>query len=376
VLGGGTMGTAAGWALARRGVSCVVLEQFQHVHTMGSHGGKTRIFRHAYAEGGRYVPWTLEADRLWGDLQQRTGASIMHRIGCIDVSAPGFHRARDAYQSAQAYSIEAEWLDGAEVNRRWPIWKLPEDREVCFGPQAGYLNVANGLNALASEFRAAGGVLHDNTPVVSWSASDSGVEVTTTDGVWTADRLIISAGAWAIHQLRDLGVPLEVRRKPVLWFEVDAQHAAQATPDAMPVFISDDTHGEFYGIPEADQAAVKVGMHSGGEASDPNTLRREVDEGDSQADIWPFINRSLHGFTGKVVDSSVCMYTMTPDEDFVLDRHPEWNRVVVAAGFSGHGFKFTPVIGECLADLATRPDREPIADFTLGRFVRSGIVAS
>lgn len=368
VLGGGTMGTAAGWALARRGVSCVVLEQFQHIHTMGSHGGKTRIFRHAYAEGARYVPWTLEADRLWSELQERSGMTIMDRIGCIDISAPGYHRAKDAFQSAQAYGIEAEMLDGAEVNHRWPIWHLPEDREVCYGPQAGYLIVANGLRAMADEFRAGGGMLHDNTPVTSWCANDSGVEVVTANGAYTADRLIISTGAWAIHQLRDLQVPLEVRRKPVLWFGMDAEHAEAAKPANMPVFISDDETGEFYGVPEFDRASVKVGMHSGGEACDPETLRRDVSAADIETDILPFLQRNLYGTTGNVIESSVCMYTMTPDEDFVLDRHPEWNRVVIAAGFSGHGFKFTPVIGEYLANLVMQPEKEPIRDFALSRF--------
>jgi monomeric sarcosine oxidase len=368
VLGGGTMGTATGWALARQGVNVVVLEQFQHVHSNGSHGGKHRIFRHAYAEGALYVPWTLEADRLWSELEERTGASILNRIGCIDISAPGYHRARDAYNSATTHGVEAEWLTGADVNVRWPIWTLPDDREVCYGPQAGYLNVANALNALASEFSAAGGLLLDNTPVTSWSASDSGVEVVTESGSWSADRLVISAGAWSIHLLRDLGIPLEVRRKPVMWFEVDADHAALARPDAMPVFISDDEHGEFYGIPEEDFPAVKVGIHSGGESVDPNTIRRTVDSADSDQDVLPFIRRSLRGFTGQVLDTSVCMYTVTPDEDFVIDRHPEWSRVTIAAGFSGHGFKFTPKVGEYLAELTTSETAWPIPEFALARF--------
>jgi monomeric sarcosine oxidase len=375
VLGGGTMGTATGWALARQGVNVVVLEQFQHVHSNGSHGGKHRIFRHAYAEGALYVPWTLEADRLWSELEERTGSSILNRIGCIDISAPGYHRARDAYNSATTHGVEAEWLTGADVNARWPIWTLPDDREVCYGPQAGYLNVANGLNALASEFRAAGGLLLDNTPVTSWSASDSGVEVVTDSGTWTAERLVISAGAWSIHLLRDLGIPLEVRRKPVMWFEVDADHAALARPDAMPVFISDDDHGEFYGIPEEDFPAVKVGIHSGGESVDPNTIRRTVDSADSEQDVLPFIRRSLRGFTGQVLDTSVCMYTVTPDEDFVLDRHPEWSRVTLAAGFSGHGFKFTPKVGEHLAELTTSETARPIPDFALARFAGVAVKA-
>ena len=368
VLGGGTMGTATGWALARQGYKPVVLEQFQHIHSMGSHGGKTRIFRHAYAEGARYVPWTLEADRLWTELQERTGNAIVHRIGCIDVSAPGFHRARDAYDSARQYGIDAEWLSGAEVNRRWPIWNLPDDREVCFGPQAGFLDVVAGLTALTSELTAAGGQVVDNTPVLSWSATDAGVEVLTAEDTWQADRLVITAGAWAMHLLRDLNVPLEVRRKPVLWFEVDAEHQALAVPGATPVFINDDEHGEFYGIPDPFTPTFKIGQHDKGDVVDPNTISRAITDDDIQPSIWPFIQRNLHGLTGTVTETACCMYTMTPDEDFIIDRHPEHGRVTLAAGFSGHGFKFTPVIGEYLARLTVDADAPVVPDFALGRF--------
>jgi len=149
VIGGGAMGTAAGWALARQGARVVVLEQFQHIHNMGSHGGKTRIFRHAYAEGGRYVPWAREADTLWSELQQRTGATFMHRIGCVDISAPGFHRASEARASAEQHGLASEWLTGADVNERWPIWNVPDDREVCYGAEAGFLDVAKALKSLA-----------------------------------------------------------------------------------------------------------------------------------------------------------------------------------------------------------------------------------
>lgn len=368
IVGGGTMGTAAGWALARQGVRVVVLEQFQHVHDFGSHGGKTRIFRHAYAEGGRYVPWALEADKLWSDLQDRAGQNFMHRVGCIDISAAGFLRAREANANADQHGIASEWLSGRDVNERWPIWKLPEDREVCYGPDAGFLDVAPALASLAREMTDAGGVLHEHTPVVSWTASDSGVRVVTANDVYEAEKLIVTAGAWSGHLLTELGIPLEIRRKPVLWFEVGAAHRALALPDRMPAFISDDEHGNFYGIPQFDAPGVKVGMHSGGVAVDPNTVDRTVTELDVRADIWPFIERSFKGFTGNVVDAGVCLYTMTPDEDFVIDRHPEHDRVVFATGFSGHGFKFAPVIGQYLSSLASDDRAQVLDDFAVARF--------
>jgi len=141
----------------------------------------------------------------------------------------------------------------------------------------------------------------------------------------------------------------------------------------MPVFIVDDEHGEFYGIPQHETPGVKIGMHSGGDVVDPRTIDRSVEESDYAPTILPFIERNLHGFTGKVVDMAMCMYTMSPDEDFVVDRHPEHDRVVFATGFSGHGFKFTPVIGEYLASLSASDDVSVRPDFAVSRF--AGVVS-
>jgi monomeric sarcosine oxidase len=368
VIGGGAMGTATGWALARLGHRVLVLEQFDHVHDKGSHGGQTRIFRHAYAEGPRYVPWTLEADRLWTQLQERTARRFMHRVGCLDISGPGFCRAREARASADAYGIGSEWLTGAEVNKRWPAWTLPEDREVCFGPDAGFLDVPIALRALAQELAAAGGAIRANEPVLSWSANARGVAVETSGGTYLADRLVLTAGAWSGKILGELGIPLEVRRKPVIWFEIDRNHRKLVSPDRFPVFISDDETGEFYGIPQYGEAGIKVGMHSGGDQVDPDQIDRTASEADIAPHLKPFVERSIRGATGRTLNAVVCMYTMTPDADFVIDRHPDHPNVAFATGFSGHGFKFAPVVGEYLAALATDPAVTVRPDFALARF--------
>jgi glycine/D-amino acid oxidase-like deaminating enzyme len=208
----------------------------------------------------------------------------------------------------------------------------------------------------------------EGVKATSWSADALGVRVETTVGAWEADRLVIAAGAWAGTVMADLGIPLEVRRKPVIWFNVDEEYQALAEPERMPVFISDDEYGEFYGIPHFDVPGVKVGMHSGGQVVGPETIDRSVSESDIRNDIWPFIQRNLNGFTGAVTDTAMCMYTMTPDEDFVLDRHPEFERVVYAAGFSGHGFKFAPVVGAYLASLVTDSAAPIVPDFASARF--------
>ncbi len=368
VVGGGTMGTAAGWALAHQGRKVVVLEKFGHVHGFGSHGGGTRIFRHAYAEGPRYVPWTIDADRLWSEVQERYPENFMFRVGCLDISAPGFPRARQARDSAQAYGLPHEWLTGKDVTATWPAWTIPDDREVCYDPDAGFLDVPLSLRALEAEMTRAGGTLRTGEHVLGWNAGPSGIEVTTANGTIAAESLVLTAGAWSGALLNELGTPLTVLRKPVFWFEIDPAHSLNVQPESFPVFISDDESGEYYGVPEYEQPGVKIGMHSGGAPVNPDAIGRTTTPEDYEHDLGPFAQRSIAGVTGRTLDAVVCMYTMTPDHDFVIDRHPAHERVVFATGFSGHGFKFAPVIGEYLARLATDPSQPVLNDFALDRF--------
>ncbi|HVL23089.1 MAG TPA: N-methyl-L-tryptophan oxidase [Thermomicrobiales bacterium] len=366
VIGGGTMGTAAGWALARQGRRVTVLEQHQHIHTLGSHSGHTRIFRHAYAEGPRYVPWTVEADGAWAALQERTSLHLMKRTGCLDLAAPGFGHARAARASAEAYDIAHETLTGAEVVARYPAWNLPADWEACLDPTAGFLIVEPAMRALATELRAHGGEIREHEHVLSWNATADGVNVATETGTYEAEQLIVTAGAWAGKLLSDLSLPLEVRRKPVFWFDVERREPF--LPERFPVFIAENAQGEFYGLPIHGEDSIKIGVHSGGEAVDPDTMDRAVSDADLLPELMAFIAECLPGVRPRLTASSVCMYTMTPDEDFLIDRHPEHERVVFAAGFSGHGFKFAPVVGEYLAALATDAAAPVRPEFALARF--------
>jgi monomeric sarcosine oxidase len=366
VIGGGTMGTAAGWALARMGREVIVLEQYEHVHAMGSHGGNTRIIRHAYAEGPDYVPLVLEADNLWQKLEQETGQILLTRTGALDISRIGGTHARSARASAEKHGIEFEWLPGSEVSRRWPVWRFDDEFEACFSPGAGFLKVAPALRAMASEMTRYGGRLRTNERVSSWSADEHGITVSTSAGDYSCERLIVAAGAWNGKLLAGLGLPLEVRRKPVLWFQVDDRDAF--APEWFPVFMVQDGGHELYGLPITDDPGLKVGEHTGGDVVSPDTVERKIRPSDVTHAVGPFINAHLDGVRVNVADSSVCMYTVTPDEDFIIDRDPRDDRVIFAAGFSGHGFKFAPVIGQHLAALATDPTTQPYPDFAVARF--------
>ncbi len=365
VLGGGTMGSAAAWALGNRGVRALVLEQYRHVHTMGSHGGKTRIIRHAYAESPDYVPLVQRADTLWQELEAEAGVRILHRTGGLDLAGPGFTHARDARTSAERHGLPFDWLNGAEVRRRWPVWDISDDWEACFSPQAGYLAVEPGLRALAAGARRRGVTISEEEQVQDWQVDGAGVRVKTDRTTYTADHLIITAGAWSGKLLAELGLPLTVLRKTLWWFDLD--DPAPFVPDRFPVFITESEAGEIYGFPADQSGRLKVAAHSGGEPVDPETVDRKTRPEEHQ-DVLATTQHVLMGVSHRVAEGSVCLYTMTPDTDFIVDRLPESPQVVIGAGFSGHGFKFATAIGELLVTLALDPAVTPLPRLALSRF--------
>lgn len=372
ILGGGTMGTAAAWALSTRGVSVLVIEQFGHIHTMGSHGGGTRIFRHAYAEGPEYVPLMFHADDLWCGLEQELGTDIVHRVGILEMDAPGYDHAKRARDAAKANGVEFEWLDAAEIRKRWPAFDPPDSWEGGFSPIAGFLDVEAGLSGLMAVARRGDVTLLTDEPVLSWESSSAGVQVSTAKGVYSAGKLIVTAGAWASDMLSDLGLPLEVVRKDNFWIDVD--RPALFMPEAFPVFATASDIGEVYGFPIFRRPGIKMAEHRGGETTTPQTIDRVAKDVEAQSCV-DLAAAVMHGASRRVLNGVICMYTRTPDDHFIVDRHPTAPNVVLAAGFSGHGFKFTPAIGEQLANLALDSDAQPFGLFRIDRFVTAGIGA-
>ena len=365
VLGGGTMGSAAAWELGKRGAHALVLEQFRHVHDRGEHGGKTRIIRHAYAEGPEYVPLVQRADALWLVLEAESGQRILVRTGGLELAAPGYTHARDARESADRHGLPYEWLSPAEANRRWPGIRVPDGWDVLFSPQAGFLLTEPALRSLAAAARRLGVEVREEEPARAWGATASGAWVRTDQGTYHADRLIVTAGSWAGQLLADLGLPLTVLRKVLFWLAVD--DPTPYAPERFPIFITDSELGSIYGFPICEHPRLKIANHSGGDPTTPETVDRTVRDGE-QADVVALARHVLPGVTDRVLESAVCLYTMTPDTDFVVDRHPAWPQVVIGAWFSGHGFKFATAIGEHLVALALDPAARPYPRLALDRF--------
>jgi monomeric sarcosine oxidase len=367
VLGGGTMGIACAWELARRGKRALVLEQFGLVHDRGAHSGQTRIFRHAYAEGAEYIPLVLRADSLWEELENQTKTQVLHRVGGLEMASPGHLHARRARESAAQYHIDFEWLTPAEVRQAWPMIHIPDDWEAGFGARAGFLDVERALNAMIQCARNGGVEFMPHTPVTSWGASKAGVWVTAAEARYDGDALIVTAGAWAGRALNELSLSLAIQRKVQWWFDV--KDAGLYAPDRFPIFITDSDSGEIYGFPVYLSPGLKIGNHSGGDPTDPDHVNRIVQDDENQ-DVANFASWFLDGVTPNVLSHAVCLYARTPDGNFILDRHTEWPHVILGAGFSGHGFKFAPAVGEHLVSLALDRGQQPREIFRLNRFSR------
>ncbi|HET7092598.1 MAG TPA: N-methyl-L-tryptophan oxidase, partial [Thermomicrobiales bacterium] len=280
VIGCGTMGSAAAWELGKRGLRALALEQFPIPHTFGSHGGKTRVIRHAYAESPDYVPFVRRADQLWQELEGATDRQILVRCGGLELAAPGYGHAVRARAAAEEHGIPHEWLTPEEVHRRWPGVTVPGDWEALFSADAGFLLTEPAITAMADEARRLGVDIRESEPVIGWSADGAGVRVSTANGSYWADRLIVTAGAWSARLLADLGIPLEVRRKTLFWLAV--ADPAPYRPAAMPVFISDSPHGEIYGFPIFQHAGLKIANHAGGSPTTADQVERTVQPGEER----------------------------------------------------------------------------------------------
>jgi monomeric sarcosine oxidase len=367
VIGGGTMGTAAAWELGKRGLKALVLEQFEHVHDRGAHGGETRVIRHAYAEGPEYVPLVFHADDLWMELEALTGEVLLHRVGVLELSAPDNYHAQLARESAATHGIPFEWLTMDEIRTRFPQFKVCDDWQGGFGDRGGFLDVIRSLRALAAQARSQGVEIREHARVEGWTASDHSVRVSVDGVTETADRLIITAGAWTSRLMSGIELPLKVLRKTLFWLEVEPPEAFH--PDRTPVYIAGIPDFEFYGFPTWGRPGIKVAVHNGGDITEPDAVDRTVSDAE-RSEIVDVARQVVHGITGTVLHATTCTYTNSPDRDFIVDIVPGYNNVVIGAGFSGHGFKFTPAIGELLVQIVLG-ERETMPLFQLDRFANA-----
>jgi sarcosine oxidase len=371
VVGLGAMGSSTAYHLAKRGAKILGLEAFTPAHEKGSSHGESRIIRQAYFENPAYVPLVLRAYELWDQLEAESNEDLLNITGGVAIGPLQGGLITGCLKSAERYGLEHDLFDANEMNRRFPQFALAEDEVAFYEPKAGYLRPEECIRQHLSLASKRGADLRFEEPVLSWTASESGdgVSVVTEKETYQAKSLVISVGPWTNEFVRSLPVSLIVSRRVMFWLKPTTQHSA-FDKRVFPIFLWEPEQGPlFYGFPRTSEAGdPKVAIHSGNEDCTPSTIDRSIHPRDIAA-IRSAIKFRIPALNGEVSHAATCMYTMTPDKHFIIDAHPRHPQVSIAAGFSGHGFKFSSVVGEILSDLAmTRNTSSDIALFSGSRF--------
>lgn len=350
VIGVGGMGSAAVYHLAARGARVLGLEQFDIPHDRGSSHGVNRIIRLAYFEDPAYVPLLRRAYALWHELQHRFGEPLLYITGAIDAGPPGSVTIEGSLRSCALHHLPHDVLDAAALTRRYPGYRLAPEMVAVYQPDGGFVLSERAIVAHVLLAQAAGAAVHARERVLSWEANDAQVEVRTERDVYRAGRLVITAGPWAgrlVPALARVAVP---ERQVLLWAQPRRPELFRL--GAFPVFNLEAPEGRFYGFPIFGVPGFKIGRyHHRHEQVDPDTVGRDVTN-DDEAVIREGLRRYFPDADGPTMALKTCLFTNSPDEHFIVDVLPGTPRVCVAAGFSGHGYKFCSVLGEIMADLA------------------------
>jgi sarcosine oxidase len=367
VVGVGAMGSSTCYHLAKRGAKVLGLEQFDIPHARGSSHGQSRMIRMAYYEHPDYVPLLRRAYELWDEIEQVSGQKLLHVTGGVYMSPPGGEIVGGSLESARRHNLPHELLDRPALAERYPQFHVPDDWQALYEPRAGFLPPERTVAAYAEAALRRGAQLRGHEPVMAWRATATGVTVRSPRGEFEADRLVFCGGPWSSKLLDDLGVPLIVTRQVLGW--VWPRRPELFEMGRLPVWAIEKPGGIYYGFPMMpDSPGLKLADHSFGTPTDPDRVARELTPGDERT-FRPAIEQYLPDAEGPTLAMRTCLYTHSPDQHFVIDRHPAHERVTLACGFSGHGFKFASVIGEVMADLALEGGSKlPIEFLGLGRF--------
>lgn len=356
VIGVGGMGSSTLYNLAKRGRRVLGLEQFDIPHAEGSSHGVNRIIRLAYYEHPSYVPLLRRAYELWSEIESVTGEQLLYKTGSIDTAPSGHEVFEGSLESCLLHDIPHRVLNHAQINEQFPGYQLPPGHMGLLQEDGGFVLSERSIVAYANAAMSAGAEIHAREVVTGWESDQGGVRVFTDRSEYTAERLVITAGAWTsgmIPILDELAVP---ERQVLAWLQ--PLDGSLYTPEVFPVFNAYFDEGRYYGFPVFGIPGFKVGRyHHLEEVIDPDSEIKTV-TGEDEAVLRSAVERYFPKANGTTMTLKTCMFTNTPDEHFIVDLLPGNTQVAVAAGFSGHGFKFASVIGEILADLAITGETE------------------
>ena len=360
VLGVGSMGSSTCYYLAKQGVKVLGLEQFDIPNELSSHAGQTRIIRKAYFEHPDYVPLLEKSYQNWKHLEDITGTQVYFKTGLLYFGNSNHPVMKGVHASANKYNIKLDTLSAKDMKTTYPQINISNDFEKLFEPEAGFITPERAILLYTDKALQNGAVIKTKIKVLEWRKTANGIEVTTSGGSYFANKLIITAGPWSGKMIKGLSSSLSVTRQVVAW--VIPKNRSLFELGRLPCWIiADDTKpGIFYGFPIlpvgkfSGPIGFKLAHHYRGAISDPDTISR-IPTADDEANLVDALNKYFpDGYKATHV-LKTCMYTNTPDENFILDFLPDYDKdVVIAAGFSGHGFKFASVVGEIMSDLALK----------------------
>ena len=351
VAGLGGMGSAIAAHCAARGASVIGLEQFGPAHDRGSSHGKSRMIRQAYFEDAAYVPLVLRSYELWRALERETSEQLLQITGVLSVGEEKSEIISGTRRAAAQHDLPVEAWSRAQILERYPGLRLLENEVALFEPEGGVLDPERAVRAHLKSARSAGAELRFETAMQSWATSGGKIQLRLIDGSEvSAKSLVLSLGPWFKEALQELGVSLRVQRNVQAWFSPVTNHYDAGQ---FPAFLLDRAGlpAPLYGFPDFGDG-LKAAFHGLGQITTAEEVDREVDLARDVAPIAEAMQAWMPGATTTFREAKPCMYSLTPDGNFVIDRHPAHANVILCGGFSGHGFKFAPVIGEIAADLS------------------------
>jgi sarcosine oxidase len=380
ILGLGAMGSAAAYQSARRGARVLGLDRFAPPHAFGSSHGETRITRLAIGEGQEYTPLALRSHEIWREIEKETGADLLTVTGGLVVSSVSktakLHVENffaNTVAAAERYNIPHRILDAGEIRKRFGQFRVRDDEQAYYEPDAGFLRPENCIGAQLGLAKKYGAEIHTNEKALGFDTSADSVIVTTEQNSYAAEKLVLTAGAWLPELIgAPYAAPFKVYRQLLFWFDVKGAITPYLS-GICPIFIWElqGPRQAIYGFPAIDgpQGGVKIATQQYERTTTPETVNRDVSNEEAAAMYENYVAPHLPGLSGQCVKAAACLYTVTPDAGFVIDFHPESNRVIVASPCSGHGFKHSAAIGEALAELAIEgKSRLDLSAFKFARF--------
>jgi sarcosine oxidase len=374
IVGIGSMGSAAAYFLAKQGHAVLGIDQFNPPHEFGSHSGQSRIIRKAYFEHPDYVPLLQRSYDLWSEFEEATGNQFYYETGIVYFGEEHHPTMKGVRTSAELYDVRVDTLSQKISRDEFSAFNIPSNFQTLFEPEAGFVRPELAIQNYLSEAEKAGAQINRNEKVLRWNSDSRGATVITDKQTYHAEKIIFTGGSWMQSLVPSLSNQLKVTRQSLAW--ISPKSPEQFSLGNFPCwFIEDPELGMFYGFPVlpfekfGGPIGLKIASHRPGEVVDPDHVERKTLRAEGEA-LKTILSKYFHGAGNEIISLKTCLYTYSPDENFIIDILPDTHsRVVIAAGFSGHGFKFVPVVGEVLAELAVKSKTDlPVNFLTLSRF--------